>query len=156
MLNQEALEKLVTPTIEHLGFSLWAALPVAQGKRWVIQLLCDGPQGFSIQNCQQVSRQVQGVLEVSRVFEEPYVLEVSSPGFERPLIKIRHFESYLDFFIIVKLKPHSILLDSKQKVLLKKVDPVQQSVQVLCEDGLEVTIPLSDIQTAHLALDHKH
>lgn len=80
MRQKEALEKMMMPLIEGLGFT-WVALQIfTQGKRSILRLYVDKPGGITINDCERVSRQVRAVLEVENPIAGDYMLEVSSPG----------------------------------------------------------------------------
>ncbi len=62
---------------------------------WVLRLIIDAPEGISLDDCSQVSREAGHLLEVEDPIEWPYRLEVSSPGLDRPLKRERDYERCL-------------------------------------------------------------
>ena len=88
-----AIEKMIRPSVEALGCELWACQLVSSN-RLILRVLVDVEGGVSIDQCQQVSRQIASVLDVEQVIKSAYSLEVSSPGLDRPLVKRDHYERY--------------------------------------------------------------
>ena len=89
------LRELLEPTIEYLGYELVHLEFGLQGKDRVLRLYIDAPGGIQIDDCELVSRQVSLVLDVEDPLSVQYVLEVSSPGLDRPLVKPAHFRQFL-------------------------------------------------------------
>jgi ribosome maturation factor RimP len=88
------LAGIVTPTIESLGFEL-VRLRLMGGKRPVLQIMADRPDGgIEVDDCAKISRAVSAVLDVEDPVSGEYVLEVSSPGIDRPLTREKDFERY--------------------------------------------------------------
>lgn len=85
---------IVTPTIEGLGFEL-VRLRLMSGKRMVLQIMAERPDGgIEVEDCARISRQISAVLDVEDPISGEYVLEVSSPGIDRPLTRLRDFETW--------------------------------------------------------------
>ena len=62
----------------------------------VLRIYIDKPGGVNLSDCEKVSKHVSVVLDVEDVISQQYILEVSSPGLERPLFKKSDYERYLD------------------------------------------------------------
>ena len=91
------LAGIVTPTIEGLGFEL-VRLRLMGGKRAVLQIMADRPDGgIEVDDCAKISRGVSAVLDVEDPIAGEYVLEVSSPGIDRPLTRLKDFERYAGY-----------------------------------------------------------
>ena len=83
---------IVTPTIEGLGFEL-VRLRLMGGRRATLQIMAERPEGgIEIEDCAQISRAVSAVLDVEDPISGEYTLEVSSPGIDRPLTRLKDFE----------------------------------------------------------------
>ncbi len=90
------LAAIVTPTIEALGFEL-VRLRLMSGKRTTLQIMAERPEGgIEVEDCAQISRTVSAVLDVEDPISGEYALEVSSPGIDRPLTRLKDFERYAD------------------------------------------------------------
>ena len=95
--------KLAQPIAESLGLMLWDVRFVKEGALWYLRIFIDKPEGVGIEDCEAMSRAVNGPLDELDPIEQSYCLEVSSPGINRELVRPEHFEAFLDCFVIVKL-----------------------------------------------------
>ena len=95
MANQilTQLESLAAPVLQELGLRLWDVEFHPAGKRAVLRLSVDGAGGeaVTLDQCQQVSREVSVLLDVEDPIHMAYNLEVSSPGLDRRLSRPWHF-----------------------------------------------------------------
>jgi ribosome maturation factor RimP len=88
------LAAIVTPVIEGMGFEL-VRLRLMGGKRPVLQIMAERPDGMiEVEDCAEISRQVSAILDVEDPIESEYTLEVSSPGIDRPLTRLKDFERW--------------------------------------------------------------
>lgn len=94
MLNAE-LSRLLEPGVRALGFELVDVELSGRGRHAVLRVYIDGPEGVTVDDCADVSRQLSGILDVEDPIPERYVLEVSSPGLDRPLAKREDFQRFV-------------------------------------------------------------
>lgn len=88
----QRLAAIVNPVIEGLGFEL-VRLRLMSGKTSTLQIMADRPEGgIEVQDCADISTAVSAVLDVEDPLEEAYTLEVSSPGIDRPLTRLKDFD----------------------------------------------------------------
>lgn len=91
------LAAIVRPTIEGLGFEL-VRIRLMGGKRAVLQIMAERPDGgIEVDDCAKISRSVSAVLDVEDPIASEYVLEVSSPGIDRPLTRLKDFERWAGY-----------------------------------------------------------
>ena len=83
--RKEELKKLVQPVVEDMGFELFNLELSVRGRKSVIQIFLDKEEGVSLDDCAEVSREVSTILDVEDLIPWSYILEVSSPGLDRPL-----------------------------------------------------------------------
>ncbi|MFT3975126.1 MAG: ribosome maturation factor RimP [Amaricoccus sp.] len=134
------LAAIVTPTIEGLGFEL-VRLRLMSGKRNVLQVMADRPDGgIEVDDCAKISRAVSAVLDVEDPISGEYVLEVSSPGIDRPLTRLKDFEAYAGHE--AKLETHE-MIDGR-----RRFKGVLQGV----EDG-EVLVEIAEDTVIGLGFD---
>lgn len=98
-----AVWKLAQPIAESLGLTIWDVRFVKEGALWYLRIFIDKPEGVGIEDCEAMSRAVNGPLDELDPIDQSYCLEVSSPGINRELIRPEHFETFMDCFVIVKL-----------------------------------------------------
>ena len=82
---------LVEPILDEMGFELVDVLYLSKHGRWVLRIYIDRDGGVTIDDCARVSGEISDLLDVKEIIEHEYVLEVSSPGLDRPLKKERDF-----------------------------------------------------------------
>jgi ribosome maturation factor RimP len=94
---------MIEPVVAGLGYELLGIEYLPAGKHTVIRVFIDQDSGIRLDDCEKVSHQVSGFLDVEEPIRGKYVLEVSSPGLDRPLFKQEHFRKYLHNLIKVRL-----------------------------------------------------
>ncbi|SET44050.1 ribosome maturation factor RimP [Paracoccus homiensis] len=88
------LAEIITPVIEDLGFEL-VRVRLQGGKTATLQIMADRPDGgINVDDCGDISVAVSATLDVEDPIEEAYHLEVSSPGIDRPLTRLKDFETF--------------------------------------------------------------
>jgi ribosome maturation factor RimP len=86
------LAEIITPTIEGLGFEL-VRVRLQGGRTATLQIMADRPEGgIVVDDCAKISTAVSAVLDVEDPIEDNYHLEVSSPGIDRPLTRLKDFD----------------------------------------------------------------
>ena len=100
---EEMLSEIIRPEVEGLGYRLWGISSPPTGKRRIVRIYVDGPDGVHIDQCARVSRQVSLMLEVDNIIPGAFVLEVSSPGLERRFFAPDQLVDYIGKEIFVKL-----------------------------------------------------
>lgn len=94
MAVADQVEQLIEAPIESLGYEVVGVEYNKNGRDAILRIYIDSEQGISIEDCERVSHQVSGILDVEELITAAYSLEVSSPGFDRPLFKARDFERF--------------------------------------------------------------
>ncbi len=88
------LANIVTPTIEGMGYEL-VRLRLMTGKRTTLQIMAERPTGgIEVDDCAKISTAISAVLDVEDPIGDEYALEVSSPGIDRPLTRLKDFETF--------------------------------------------------------------
>lgn len=88
---QDAVTRLIEPVIHDLGIELVDIALKKMGGKALLRVYIDSETGVTIDDCEQVSREVETILDVEDLIPCSYVLEVSSPGLDRPLKKPEDF-----------------------------------------------------------------
>ncbi len=94
---------LLTPIVEELHLELVDLEFVKEGANWYLRVYIDKEGGVNIDDCEAVSRTLEKKLDEADPIEQAYVLEVSSPGLDRPLKKDADFEKFAGEIIDIKL-----------------------------------------------------
>ncbi|MEM8729945.1 MAG: ribosome maturation factor RimP [Pseudomonadota bacterium] len=88
------LAEIISPVIEDLGFEL-VRIRLMSGKATVLQIMADKPDGgIEVDDCAEISNAVSAVLDVEDPILDAYTLEVSSPGIDRPLTRLKDFDMF--------------------------------------------------------------
>jgi ribosome maturation factor RimP len=115
-LKNSVLDELIRPVVEGLGYECWGIELVSQGKQSVLRIYIDSlnsasspdteesESGIGLQDCEKVSRQISGILDVEDPIAGEYTLEVSSPGLDRSLYTLNQFERYAGHKASIKLR----------------------------------------------------
>ncbi len=145
-MTGEELTKLLEPAIEQLGYELSDLEVKVGGRDSVIRLFIDKADGVGLEDCETVSRQISALLDVEDPVPGHYVLEVSSPGLDRRLTKIEHFERYMGEEIRVKLQfPISGRVNFRGALRAVDKDNIEIAVY-----GESYHLPIATIQSARL------
>ena len=88
------LAEIVRPVIEGMGFEL-VRIRMMSGKAKTVQIMAERPDGrIEVDDCAQISTAVSATLDVEDPIEDNYTLEVSSPGIDRPLTRLKDFDTW--------------------------------------------------------------
>ncbi|WP_417726843.1 ribosome maturation factor RimP [Roseovarius sp.] len=88
------MAEIITPVIEDLGYEL-VRVRLMGGQYHTLQIMADKPEGgIEVDDCALISTAVSAVLDVEDPLVEAYTLEVSSPGIDRPLTRLKDFEMF--------------------------------------------------------------
>jgi ribosome maturation factor RimP len=145
-VDKARLFELLEPALAAMGFEL-ADIDAHFGRRGLLRLFIDREGGVTLDDCQRVSEQIGAFLDVEDPLPGSYVLEVSSPGFDRRLRTLAHFERFKGENAKVELRD---ALDGRRRFTGKLVG-VEGSEVLLDVDGELVRLPFGDIAVARLA-----
>ena len=88
------LAEIITPVIEDMGFEL-VRVRLMSGKSTTLQVMADRPEGgIEVDECAKISQAIGAVLDVEDPILDEYSLEVSSPGIDRPLTRLKDFDAF--------------------------------------------------------------
>jgi len=88
------MAEIVSPVIEDMGFEL-VRLRMLGGNTKTLQIMAERPDGgIEVDECAEISNAVSAVLDVEDPVTDPYTLEVSSPGIDRPLTRLKDFDTF--------------------------------------------------------------
>jgi len=146
------LETLIAPAVQAQGYRL-VRLRLMGGKRKTLQILAERPDGqMDVEDCAKLSRAISEVLEAADPISEEYVLEVSSPGIDRPLTAAEDYVRFAGHEARVELA-HGV--DGRRRfkgllIGLEGNDVVMDVTDV--NENRRVRFPVSDVSEAKLLL----
>lgn len=106
------LAEIITPVIEDMGFEL-VRVRYMGGRTATVQIMADRPNGgIEVDECGRISTEVSAHLDVEDPIEDAYTLEVSSPGIDRPLTRLKDFDLWQGY--VAKIETHE-LIDGRRR-----------------------------------------
>ena len=147
MINQEAtLVLMLRPIVNAMGYDLWGIERSGSSRGSLLRIYIDNVTGITLRDCERVSDQVAGILDIKDPIHGPYTLEVSSPGLERPLFTKEHFDRYKDHTVRVRLQGK---LHGRTNIIGKLSAVTDESLALKDQDET-IIIPLQMIGKANL------
>ena len=149
-MSAEKLSALVRPLVEDLGFEFVGLEYSSNPKNPVLVLYIDKPGGIAVEDCEKASREVASLLDVEDPIPGHYVLEVSSPGLDRPLFSPQQFERFIGEQAQISLFAP---IDGRRK-FKGRILGVEDDRINIDQDGVEVTLEHGNIAKARLVPDY--
>jgi len=143
----ERIEALIEPALTAMGYELVGVEYAPLGHGGTLRVYIDKPGGVTLDDCERVSHQVSGVLDVEDPIHSRYDLEVSSPGVERPLFRAGHYARFAGSRVRIR----TFAPIEGQRNFSGVLRGVIGDEVLLEEEGRTVRIALSNIAKAHLA-----
>ena len=140
------LVELLEPVVSALGYELLGIEQLARGRETLLRLYIDSAAGINLDDCARVSEQVAGILDVNDPIKGSYSLEISSPGFDRLLFTLEHFQRYVGQ--VVRLQLHQKIA-GKRKIIGEIIRVNEDSVEISM-DGSEFKVESENIEKARL------
>jgi len=143
----EEMKTLIEPVIEDAGFELVDVLLMRGRQPWMLRITIDTPCGdgrVAVEQCAEVSREIETHLDASDAMAAPYHLEVSSPGLDRPLSREKDFVAACGSEVRVETKRP---LDGRRR-FRGVLACFENGVARISLDGIEVEIPFDSIGKA--------
>jgi len=148
----ELTSELVTPIVEKLGLELVDVEFVKEGKNWFLRVYIDSTNGVDIEECGTVSEQLSEKLDKLDPIEQPYFLEVSSPGVERPLKKPEDVKNAIGKNVNIKLY-EPINGEKVYEGILKDFDGETLFMEIKVKTQVKkVELPYKKVANARLAV----
>lgn len=144
----DVITELAKPVILRLGCILWDVEYVKEAGQKILRIYIDKEGGVSIEDCENVSRALDPVLDEKDPIDEPYVFEVSSAGLERRLTRPEHFCCFIDHIVEIKLYK----AENGTKVfsgVLKKYE--DGNISLLIDDEVK-SFTKKDVASVHISL----
>ena len=144
MSNKEQVAAAITPAIESLSFYVEDIAITSAGKRSMLTVIVDGDTHLSLDQVTVATKAISEIVEnLPTLGNNPFTLEVTSPGLDRPLTKPRHWQKNKDRLI-------KIILNDGKEILGRIKDSTQSAVTVD-----EQVINFADIKRATLEIEFK-
>ena len=145
-MTGDELAKLLEPTVARLGYELADLEVRLGGKGGLVRVFIDKPEGIGLEDCEKVSLAVSALLDVEDPVPGNYSLEVSSPGLDRKLTKVEHFQRFEGEIVKVQMR---FPIEGRRRFRGTLVSSNDENI-VVEVDGESHSLPLKTIDTARL------
>ena len=143
------IEQIIAPSVEGMGYEVVRVLLLG-GQRPTLQIMAERADGapMTVEDCADISRSVSALLDVEDPIAGAYTLEVSSPGLDRPLTRLKDFERFAGF--TAKLETRLAIDGRKRfKGMLKGVEGEEI---ILDAEGGPARVPFDNVLRAKLVI----
>jgi ribosome maturation factor RimP len=145
----DRIQRIIAPTVEDMGYDI-VRVQLSGMQRPTLQIMAERRDdgSMTVEDCAEISRAVSAVLDVEDPIASAYTLEISSPGIDRPLTRLKDYERFAGFEARVETR---FPIDGRKRFrgLLRGV--ADEAVQIETDTGM-VAIPFADIQRGKLVL----
>ncbi len=142
---------LIEPTIEGLGYELVRVQLFAspRGDASTLQIMAETPEGtLTVEDCAKISREVSVIMDVEDPIHSEYILEVSSPGLDRPLTRLKDFIKYEGYETKVEMSAAT----NNRRRFRGELLGVEEELILMNVDGEIVKLNFNGIQKAKLVM----
>jgi ribosome maturation factor RimP len=143
------VEKLIVPVLEDMGMAL-VRVRISEINDPMLQIMIEhtDDRTVSVEDCAKASRSISVILDAEDPIKQPYTLEVSSPGIDRPLVHPRDFARFVGFEAKVDLRTAVL---GRKHYRGRLLGIVNDAIRLSTETG-EAELPLNEIEKAKLVL----
>jgi ribosome maturation factor RimP len=150
-MTNEELGQLLEPAIADLGLELVGIEFSPSGGGSLLRVYIDEPErGVTIDDCERASREISALLDVNDPVAGRYTLEVSSPGLERPLFTLAHFERFAGAEAKITV---NLPIDGRRR-FQGRIGAIEGDRVTIEQDGKAVAIAQANIAKARLVPDY--
>ena len=146
---EQKAEALLSPIVESNGFELVDVEYVKEAGNWYLRGYIDKPGGITVNDCETVSRAFSDRLDEDDYIEDSYIMEISSPGLDRPLKKEKDFARSIGK--LVEIRTYRPI--EKQKEFCGELTAYDNNSVTIDEEGTPRTFDKKDIALVRLAID---
>lgn len=144
----DKISDIIEATVESLGFEL-IRVTYGGGRKPTLQIMAERPDGtMNVDDCATLSREISLLLDVEDPLPEEYLLEVSSPGIDRPLTRAKDFERWIGFDAKIELNEQ---LDGRRRFRGKMLQFDGETISISTDEG-DFDLAYADVSKAKLLL----
>jgi ribosome maturation factor RimP len=145
------VNRLIEPVLDEMGFELVDTEYLSEHGKWILRIYVDRQGGVTLDDCVHVSREIGDLIDVKDIFQNQYVLEVSSPGLNRPLKKEKDFLKAIGKKVKVKMD-NPVLERRNFTGYLKAFQDGMLYVEI---SNKLVSLPLQNVKKANLVFEFR-
>ena len=145
---EKKISSIISPTIETLGYEL-VRIRLVPGETSTLQIMADRRSGeIDVEDCSIISRDISVLLDVEDPINDAYILEVSSPGIDRPLTRLKDFSNWQGYE--VKLETYELI--NGQRRFKGEIYNIEKDNITLANNGKFIELSFELISEAKLIL----
>ena len=148
---EKKINKIISPSLNKMGFQIFRIKLDKNAKsNSILQIMIEHQNGdpININDCSKISKHVSVLLDVEEVIDFSYILEISSPGINRPLEAISDFVKFIGKNISIELNDKTL---KKRKINAKILSVKKNIIRILEKNkNEEMLLPISEISNSYL------
>jgi ribosome maturation factor RimP len=140
----------IAPSLGGLGYEL-VRVAVLGRERPTVQIMADRADGapITVEDCETISQNLGAVLDVADIIPGTWTLEVSSPGIDRPLTRVKDWNRFAGHLARAEM---AVPLEGRRRISGVVLGADESHARMRLDDGTELALPLDDIRRAKLVL----
>ncbi|RKJ77413.1 MULTISPECIES: ribosome maturation factor RimP [unclassified Pyramidobacter] len=151
-MDMEKISEQLKALVESLGYEFVGAETVKEAGSQILRVYIDRDGGVGLDDCERCAKDISGLLDTAAdAFEDRYLLEVSSPGLERPLFKAEDYARFAGRSVSIRLRD---VYEGRRRVTAV-IEGVKDGAVLLDCGGEPLDLPLAKIQKAHLVYEEE-
>ncbi|MBV8937397.1 MAG: ribosome maturation factor RimP [Alphaproteobacteria bacterium] len=149
LVDTNLIAHAIEPSLEGMGYRL-VRVVITSGRRPTLQVMAErlDDEAMTVEDCAQISHSVSAILDVADPIVGTYMLEISSPGIDRPLVRAEDYDRFSGFEARIELRRP---IEGRKRFRGRLIGTLAEKVRLATETG-EVRLPLSDVARAKLVL----
>jgi ribosome maturation factor RimP len=149
LVDTNRIAQTIEPSLAAMGYRL-VRVVITSGRRATLQVMAErlDDRPMTVDDCAQISHSVSALLDVADPIADAYMLEISSPGIDRPLVRPEDYERFSGFEARIELVQP---LDGRKRFRGRLLGTSQGKVRLATETG-ETELPLDGVARAKLVL----
>jgi len=149
LVDTSRIAQAIEPSLEGMGYRL-VRVVITSGRRPTLQVMAErqDDQPMTVEDCAQISHSVSAMLDVADPIAGAYMLEISSPGIDRPLVRTEDYDRFSGFEARIELaRP----IEGRKRFRGRLLGTSAGNVRLATETG-EVNLPFAEVARAKLVL----
>ena len=153
-MNIEDFKNIIEPVINRNNCLLWGIEVLRGKKKNTLRVFIDSDNSVDINDCENISRDLNYEPQIDLYLGEDYILEVSTPGIDRKFFEIKQLDDYIGQELDIKTKS---IYEGRRKFIGKLINCDDSSLSIVKSDNSEeITFKFSDIDLCRLKPDYNN
>ncbi len=147
---EQKITDIITPAIEEQGLQLVCARLLSESHGQILRVMAEHPDthNLGVDDCAKLSREISALLDVEDPIDSRYMLEISSPGIDRPLVRETDYEDFAGLEAKIEIDPPL----EGQKRFRGRIQGIENGEILLDTDQGKVALPYISVHKAKLVM----